>query len=58
MEATQLVKGVLDAAGALSTYVVPSEDGPRRKYHSITPRRRAAARPAARNLATIQRGVG
>ncbi|MBO1900461.1 PadR family transcriptional regulator [Leucobacter weissii] len=79
MEATQLLKGVLDAAvlaivqgddgygydvvrrlreagleevgdasvygtlrrlyasGALSTYVVPSEDGPHRKYYSITP---------------------
>ncbi len=27
----------LYAAGALSTYVVPSEDGPHRKYYSITP---------------------
>lgn len=27
----------LYAAGALSTYVVPSDDGPHRKYYSITP---------------------
>ncbi|GAA1593658.1 PadR family transcriptional regulator [Leucobacter chromiireducens] len=27
----------LYAAGALSTYVVPSEGGPHRKYYSITP---------------------
>lgn len=27
----------LYAAGALSTYVVPSEDGPHRKYYAITP---------------------
>ncbi len=27
----------LFAAGALSTYVVPSEEGPHRKYHALTP---------------------
>lgn len=27
----------LYAAGALSTYVVPSDDGPHRKYYAITP---------------------
>ncbi|CAG7613111.1 PadR family transcriptional regulator [Leucobacter soli] len=27
----------LYAAGALSTYVVPSDDGPHRKYYSVTP---------------------
>ena len=27
----------LYAAGAFSTYIVPSEDGPHRKYYSITP---------------------
>jgi PadR family transcriptional regulator PadR len=28
----------LFAAGALSSYVVPSEEGPHRKYYSLTPR--------------------
>ncbi|PIO52294.1 PadR family transcriptional regulator [Leucobacter sp. OAMLP11] len=31
----------LYAAGALSTYVVPSEGGPHRKYYSMTPAGRA-----------------
>jgi len=31
----------LFAAGAVSTYVVPSEDGPHRKYYSITREGRA-----------------
>lgn len=37
----------LYAAGALSTYVVPSEGGPHRKYYSIT--------PAGQELLTQQR---
>ncbi len=51
MDSTQLLKGVLDevgdasvygtlrrlyAAGALTSYVVPSESGPHRKYYGIT----------------------
>lgn len=39
----------LYAAGALSTYVVPSEDGPHRKYYSIT--------PAGQQLLEDQRGT-
>lgn len=39
----------LYAAGALSTYVVPSEDGPHRKYYSMT--------PAGREMLESQRAI-
>ena len=45
----------LYAAGALTSYVVPSEEGPHRKYYGITPAGRDQLAPADEGVAQLLR---
>lgn len=48
----------LYAAGSLTSYVVPSESGPHRKYYGITPTGRAALKLQAEDWRQFAGAVG
>ncbi len=47
----------LYAAGALTSYVVPSEEGPHRKYYGITPAGRAQLETQTKDWGTFTETV-
>ena len=47
----------LYAAGALTSYVVPSDEGPHRKYYGITPAGRAQLATQAKDWSTFTQTV-
>jgi PadR family transcriptional regulator PadR len=44
-------------AGALNTYVVPSEEGPHRKYYGLNPRGRKALDQSARSWTSFSKAL-